>query len=219
MELFDDPQGFWEVTCNIYGKTETILLSYLDLLWKPTGGLIRFVLARTSRGPIILMCSDLTQDPVAAIELYCLRLRIEVMFDVLKNLIGSFYYHFWSKKMPRHSRKPKKNKDLKPVPDCNLHTVQLCWKACERFVMLGAISLGILQLIALKFSAPIWENFDVYLRTRSREIPSERTVKYVIGAILIRNIFISAPIGIIRLIRGQYLANIFPRKASRVDSP
>lgn len=215
MKLFDDSQRFWEASCNIYGKTETILISYLDLLWKPTGGLIRFVLARTSRGPIILMCSDLTQDPVAAIELYCLRIRIEVMFDVLKNLIGAFYYHFWSKKMPRHSRKPKKNKDLKPVPDCNLPTVQLCWEACERFVMLGAISLGILQLIALKFPRSIWEHFDVYLRTRSREIPSERTVKCVIGSMLIRNIFISAPIGIIRIIRAQYLANIFSRKASR----
>jgi hypothetical protein len=219
MELFDDPQDFWEVTCNIYGKTETILLSSLDLLWKPTGGLIRFVLARTSRGPIVLMCSDLTQDPVAAIELYCLRLRIEVMFDMLKNLIGAFNYHFWSKKMPKHSRKPKKNKELKPVTDCDLHTVQLCWEACERFVMLGALSLGILQLIALKFPTLIWENFDAYLRTRSRDIPSERTVKCVIGSMLIQNILISAPVGIIRLIRAQYLANIFSRKASRMHSP
>ena len=165
------------------------------------------------------MCSDLTQDPVAAIELYCIRPRIEVMFDMLKNMIGAFCYHFWSKKMPRHSRKPKKNKNLKPVDPYNVPTVQRCWKACERFVMLGAISLGILQLIALKFSASIWENFDAYLRTRSREIPSERTVKYVIGPMLIQNIFISAPIGILRLIRAQYFANFFSKKADRVHSP
>lgn len=212
MELFDHAHGFTEVTCNIYGKTETILLSCLDLLWKPTGGLIRFVLARTSRGPIVLMCSNLAQDPVAALELYCLRSRIEVMFDMLKNLLGVFRYRFWSKKMPRHSRKPQKNKELKSVPSCNIKPVQSCWEAYERFVMLGAIALGLLQLLAIKFAPSIWEQFDAYLRTRSREIPSERTVKYVMASILVRNIFISAPQGIIRIIREQYLDKIFSSK-------
>ena len=46
-----------------YGKTEEISILALNLLWKPTGDMIRFVLAVTSRGPIVLMCSDLNQDP------------------------------------------------------------------------------------------------------------------------------------------------------------
>jgi hypothetical protein len=179
MELFDHLHLFSEVKCCIYGKAEEILVTSLDLLWKPTGELVRFVLVLTSRGPLVLMCSDLNQEPIAAVELYCLRARIEVMFDMLKNLLGVFSYRFWSKKMPKHSRKPKKNKYLKTVPIHYLPTVKQCWEGCERFVMLGAISLGLLQLIALKYTQNVWDHFDAFLRTRSRSLPSERTVKYV----------------------------------------
>ena len=115
-ELFDHHHLFSKVKCNTYGKIiEEISIASFDLLWKPTGNLIRFVLAITNRGPIILMCSDLNQDPVAALELYCTRIRIEIMFDMLKNLMGVFRYRFWTKGLPRHSRKPKKNKYLKKV--------------------------------------------------------------------------------------------------------
>ncbi len=200
MEVFDHHHLFSKVKCSIYGKTEEILITSLDLLWKPTGELVRFVLTITSRGPLVLMCSDLNQEPIAAVELYCVRPRIEVMFDMLKNLIGAFSYRFWSKKMPKHSRKPKKNKYLKPVPIDSLNTVKKCWEGCERFVMLGAISLGLLQLIALKYTQNVWEHFDAFLRTRSRSLPSERTVKYVMARLIINNFLISPKNGIIRII-------------------
>ena len=200
MELFDHHYLFSKVKCSIYGKTEEILITSLDLLWKPTGELVRFVLALTSRGPLVLMCSDLNQEPIAAVELYCLRPRIEVMFDMLKNLLGAFSYRFWSKQMPKHSRKPKKNIYLKPVPIDSLNTVKKCWDGCERFVMLGAISLGLLQLIALKYTQNVWEHFDAFLRTRSRSLPSERTVKYVMARLIINNFLISPKNGIMRII-------------------
>jgi hypothetical protein len=83
MELFDYMGYFSKIKCKIYGREEEILIGCLDLLWMPTGNLIRFVLAQTSRGKLVLMCNDLNQDPVGAVELYCLRPRIEVMFDNL----------------------------------------------------------------------------------------------------------------------------------------
>ena len=76
LELFDHSHLFSKVRCSVYGKIEEVSMASFDLLWKPTGNLIRFVLAVTSRGPIVLMCSDLHQDPVAALELYCTRIRI-----------------------------------------------------------------------------------------------------------------------------------------------
>ena len=141
MQLFDQPELFSKMPCHVYGKIEEISILTLNLLWKPTGDMIRFVLAVTSRGPIVLMCSDLNQDPLIAIRLYCIRTRIEVMFDILKNLIGAFHYRFWSKQMPHHSRKPKKNKDLKMPSKGSLANVELCWHAYERFVILGSIAL------------------------------------------------------------------------------
>ena len=208
MELFDQLHLFKKARCNIYGRPEEILFACLDLLWKPTGGLIRFVLAITSRGPIILMCSDLKQDPIVAIKLYCLRPRIEVMFDMLKNLIGAFRYRFWSGKMPRHSRKPVKNKFLKKASPQNIKKVKKCWDGYERFVMCGAIALGILELIAYKFTELVWDQFNVYIRTKSRYIPSERTVKHVITNLLTNIFRISPKNGIMWLIKEQFRGRI-----------
>jgi hypothetical protein len=218
MELFDHTHLFSKTMCQVYGTVEEVSIATFDLLWKPTGSLIRFVLAVTSHGPIVLMCSDLTQDPCAALRLYCTRIRIEVMFDVLKNLIMAFCYRFWSKLMPRHSRKPKKNKTLKKPAKDALPTVKSCWEACERFVMLGAIAQGLLQLISLKFRNSIWSQSDSFLRTQSRSLPSERTVKQVIARLLIVDIFLCfAPGAIIRKIREQYLAKSSSKRLSAPD--
>ena len=184
MDLFDDSGLFEKMTCRVYGQVELVSIMAINLIWKPTGRMIRFVLAHTSRGRIVLMCSDLTQNPVIALELYCARTRVEIMFDMLKNLIGAFKYRFWSKRMPPHSRKPKKNESLIEPRTQDLHTIAVCWEACERFMMLGAISLGLLEMIALKYTNSIWRCYDGYLRTRSRDIPSERTVKHVIARLI-----------------------------------
>jgi len=103
-ELFDLLHLFSKAQCQVYGKTEDISIMAINLLWKPTGDMIRFVLAVTSRGPIVLMCSDPDQDPLLAIRLYCMRVRVEIMFDMLKNVPGAFSYRFRSKSMPKHSR-------------------------------------------------------------------------------------------------------------------
>ncbi len=193
-ELFDQTHLFSKVECMIYGNVEKVSIASVDLLWKPTAGFIRFVLAVTSRGPIILMCSDLNQDPVAALELYCVRVRIETMFDMLKNLMGVFQYRFWTRGLPRHSRKPRKNKYLKtPLGSEQMRKVRCCFKGYERFVMTGAIALGLLQLLSLKFQNSVWREYKGFLRTRSRILPSERTIKAVVGNMLIKNLFSSAP--------------------------
>ena len=212
LDFFDQLHLFSKVKCEVYGKIEEISIMTLNLMWKPTGCMIRFVFAVTSRGPIVLMCSDLGQDPLSALQLYCVRIRVETMFDMLKNLIGAFNYRFWSKHMPQHSRKPKKNKDLKqPYPQA-IPKVELCWQAYERFTMLGSIALGLLQIISLKDTDNVWSNFDAYLRTRSRQLPSERTVKYVVARLLINNLLTFAPTAIMREIRKRYFAAKTPHQ-------
>jgi hypothetical protein len=198
LELFDQSDLFLKVRCSVYGKIEDISITSLDLLWKPTGSLIRFVLAVTSRGPIVLMCSDLNQNPITAIELYCARIRIETMFDMLKNLMGVFRYRFWTKRLARHSRKPVKNRNLKKPARTDIETVKRCHRAYERFVMTGAIALGLLQLISLKFEQSIWSYYAGFLRTKSRDLPSERTVKSVMEVLLSRNLISFAPGAIMR---------------------
>jgi hypothetical protein len=178
---------FGQASCKVYGHVETVSYLVLNLLWKPIKAPLRFVFAITSRGPIVLMCSDLSLDPLMAITLYCARVRIETLVAMLKSVLGAFAYRFWSKHLPRHSRKPKKNATLKAPPTEHLETVRRTWQACERFVMLGCIAVGLLQLVALKFPEQVWDGFHLFLRTRSRALPSERTVKAVLGQELARN--------------------------------
>lgn len=203
IELFDHVELFSKEKCLVYGNIEEVSIAALDLLWKPAGSLIRFVLAVTSRGPIVLMCSDPAQDPIAALELYCIRVRIENMFDMLKNLMGAFRYRFWTKRLPRHSRKPRKNKHLKKPAQQDIAMVKRCFAAYERFVMTGAIALGLLQLVSLKFEQSVWNRFTGFLRTKSRELPSERTVKCVIEKLLVLDLISFAPAAVMREIRRQ----------------
>lgn len=210
MEIFDHPHLFSRVKCRVYGKVEEVCIMAINLRWKPAASIIRFVFAITSHGPIILMCSDLDQNPILALQLYCARTRIEIMFDMLKHLISAFRYRFWSKRMPLHSRKPKKNRGLKKPSSQGIKTVQRCWEACERFVMLGAISLGLLQIIALKYDNFVWSHFNAFLRTRSRDLPSERTVKHVISRLLLGDLLSLAPRAIMREIRGRYFGEKYP---------
>ncbi len=139
------------------------------------------------------MCSDLTLEPLTTLALYCARVRVETMFAMLKGVIGAFRYRFWSKRLPRHSRRPKKNALLKPPAVQDLPTVQRTWQACEGFVLLGCIALGLLQLVALKFSHHIWAAFPLFLRTRSRALPSEQTVKTVLAQALQQDFLNLAP--------------------------
>jgi hypothetical protein len=190
MEVFDHRHLFTTVSCQLYGQVEEVSMTTLDLIWKPTGGLIRFVFAHTRLGPLVLMCSDLQQDPIEALQLYCARVQVEVMFDVLKNLLVAFCYRFWSKHLPRHSRAPKSNDRLQGPADSNAASVTGRWLACESFVMLGAIAQGLLQLLAVKYPATVWSHFDAFLRTRSRHLPSEATVRHVIAR-MIRDDFLA----------------------------
>ena len=206
MDVFEHQKRFAKVTCQIYNRSETILINYMDLLWKLTGGMIRFVFAITSRGPLILMCSDLDQNPILALELYCSRVRIEVMFDVLKNVLFAFNFRFWSKKMPRNSRKPKKNKDLHLPETQALPAVKRCWEAYEGFVMIAMIAQGLLPLLSLKFTQQIWRKHNFFLRTVSRELPSEKTVKQVTTPIVIFNLMALPSNGIIREIQQRFLS-------------
>ncbi len=188
MECFDYPQLFDTVSCHVYGQLESVQLMSVPLLWKPLGDWLLFIFAITSRGPIVLMWSDLTLSPVTAIELYCVRTRIELTFDTLKNLLGAFRFRFWSQKLPRHTRRPTANHHLKAPRPEHLPTVVACWQAYEIFVLCAAIAQGLLPLIALQFSSVVWQHHTLYLRTPSRALPSEKTVRQVLAPILLQQL-------------------------------
>jgi len=205
MECFDHLQGFDTVECCVYGQREVVRLMSVPLLWKPLGDWLLFIFTITSRGPLVLMCSDLTLSPVTALELYCVRTRMEILFAVLKNLLGAFRFHFWTPRLPRHSRRPTSNRCLKTPAVEYQPTVAACWQAYELFVLCAMIAQGLLQLIALRFGAEVWQHHQFYLRTRSRALPSEKTVRQVLAPLVIKQLLHLPQNSIITKIRRAFL--------------
>lgn len=188
-EAFDHDFLFREVPLIVYGKPETVRLMAATLLWRPAGQYLQFVWAITARGPIVLMCSDLSASPEMVLQLYCRRVRIEILFDTLKNVLGAFRFHFWSQYLPRHSRRPTANSGLKPPKPQYLGQVKDCWRAMETFVFCASVAAGLLQLFSLKYHDGLWQRQVLYLRTRSRELPSENTVRQILAPMLAREFY------------------------------
>lgn len=175
MKIFDAKAKCydWEtLETDLYGRQEKVRCLALDLLWKPTKDMIRFVLVESSRGRMILMSSDLTIAPVDAIRLYCHRVTIETMFDVLKNTLGGLGYHFWSSHLSPASRKPRKNTDAEQTTS-NAKATENTLAAIEKFVNVQLCVLGMLQLIAKNHTLEARTKARCWLRTSARDTPSE----------------------------------------------
>ena len=172
-------QEFTSSVMRLYGKQTQISYYCLDLIWKPAKEKIRFVLVKMNGKEFILLCSNLDWTPEDIIRAYSFRFKIEVSFKALKHLIGTFCYHFWCRKMPRLSK--KKNFDLNQITDPKLQKkIAQKLEAIERFVSLGCIALGLLQILAVKHPRLVWKKYGGWLRTVRGDIPSVEVVLSVI---------------------------------------
>jgi len=69
-------------------------------------------------------------SPLAIIHLYSHRFRIECTFRTLKQEIGGFSYHFWTKAMNKLSHFRKKQDQAHWMASCRKKTVNVCWIRC-----------------------------------------------------------------------------------------
>lgn len=179
--LFDSKQdSFIKGKATLYGKEEEISYLCKDLLWGPKlYKELRFVLVVRGQSRAIFVSTDLTLDPVRIIECYAMRFSIECTFRELKQQIGAFSYHFWTKSLPKLNRFKKKSEADNMsgiVTEEDRKCIRRTVKATERFVMFSCIAIGLAQMIALdeRFSKTLSK--DRYLRTAARTKQSEGTV-------------------------------------------
>jgi hypothetical protein len=179
IKLFENKLNeFQESSIEIYRGKKTVFFLCLDLIWKPIGEKVRFVLVIDGEENFMLMCSDLTLLPQDIIKAYSYRFKIEVSFKVLKHLMGVFFYHFWTSVWPKIGKRVES--DLSSVGADSERLIAQTTNAIEGFVNFGCVATGILQIIALNFHNTIWKSYRGWLRTITSVIPTEETARSVI---------------------------------------
>ena len=179
--LFSDMSEFTGTTMILYGKETKVKYLCRDLIWKPTKGLLRFVVVMlNNKDRCVLMSSSLELSPEEIITVYGLRFKIESSFDEQKNSMGCFSYHFWTTALPKRK---KWKKVEQPADVESQERVERAKRAIDSFVCLSTIATGILTIIAFTHNREIWKHYPGWIRTLRGVIPSIAIVKETIAQV------------------------------------
>jgi len=177
-DLWKRRQEFSTAPSPVYGETH-VEIRYLaiDLLWRPVGHLVRFVLVdHPTRGKLILMTTSLCLTALEVIELYGYRFKIEVSFKQALHTLGTYAYHFWMMHMTPIRRRSG-NQHLHHKSEKYREMVRNKVAAYHRYVQLGCIAQGLLQYLSVKLGKQVWQHFGSWLRTmKTDQSPSEMVV-------------------------------------------
>jgi len=176
--LFTDGLAMEHTASPVYGeKNVTIQYRVCDLLWRPVGRFVRFVVViHPTRGRCLLMSTDTSLSAIEIIRLYGLRFKIEHGFKQAVHVVGTFSYHFWMKEMkPLHRQNG--NQYLHRESSAYRDGVKRKIKAYHVFIHAGVVSQGLLQYLSANVPRLVWASFGSWLRTiRPGIAPSELVV-------------------------------------------
>ena len=175
--LLANVKSMQQVASPVYGEGNvTLCYRVCDLLWRPAGRLVRFVVVmHPTRGSCILMCTDTSLTAVDIIRLYGLRFKIECSFKQAVRQIGTFAYHFWMKDMIP-LRYHNGNQYLHRKSADYRARVKRKMRAYHAFIQAGVVAQGLLQYLAVVAPKLVWDSFGSWLRTIRPGIPPSEFV-------------------------------------------
>ena len=176
--LFTEKDKMIDAPSPVYGE-KNVILQYriMDLLWRPIGITVRFILVNhPTRGKCILMSTNLELSALEVIELYGLRFKIEVSFKQAIHTVGTYLYHFWMSGMTPLRRKSG-NQYMHRESEEYRQAVRRKINAYHRFIQIGVVAQGIMVAISTTVPHIVWRSFGSWLRTvRAESCPSEMVV-------------------------------------------
>ncbi|MFQ5479614.1 MAG: transposase, partial [Candidatus Binatia bacterium] len=176
-DLAANTAGYDTIASPVYGDSDvTLHYKCIDLLWRPVGHLVRFVVVvHPRRGTIFLMSTDTQMDPVDVIRLYGYRFKIELGFRHAVHVIGAYAYHFWMAEMTPLARN---SGDQYMHMKSQRYRDQVKDKigAYHLHVQLGCIAQGLMLHLSLNFSGEVWRQFRSWLRTMNVDQPPSELV-------------------------------------------
>jgi hypothetical protein len=182
-QYFNDIANMTTVQSPIYGE-QNVLIKFkaLDLLWRPVGIPVRFVLViHPSRGKIILMSTDTSLPATEIIRIYGLRFKIEISFKQALHVLGTYAYHFWMH-VADPIRKNSGNLYLHRETAEYRDAVRRKLAAYHNHIQIGIIAQGLVQYLSLCFPKQVWASFGSWMRTvRPGLCPSERVTTIAMG--------------------------------------
>lgn len=169
----------FECAASPFPDETTIKVRYrcLDLIWRPVGELVRFVIVdHPLRGSFILMTTKVSLAPMEVLLLYGHRFKIELGFRQAVHTLASYGYHFWMKSMDRIKR-CSGSQHLHRKTEAYRKCVLAKLNAYHLFVQLACIAQGLLVQLAATQSQRVWKTFRSWYRTmNTAKAPSERIV-------------------------------------------
>lgn len=192
-DLAKDDGAFTSAPSPVYGE-QGVVVRYrvCDLLWRPVGRLVRFVIVHHPvRGTIFLLSTDVCMAALEILELYGYRFKIELGFRQAVHVLGTYAYHFWMLAM-KPLRRGDGDQYLHRTSEQYRTAVRRKLRAYHVHLQLGCIAQGLLQHLAINYTAEVWRCFRSWLRTMNPNMPpSELIVANALRESL--SVFIVAP--------------------------